>query len=177
LLFVGTLEPRKNLVRLLQAFALLQNEHPDLHLLLAGRKGWLYDDIFAAVEQYHLSERVHFLDFVADEDLPALYNLAEAFVYPSLYEGFGFPVLEALACGAPVVTTKVSSLPEVAGTAAIFVDPLEPEDIADGIRTALSNPASLRIAGPQQAAAFRWERAGQELVAMYRELVATTTAR
>lgn len=177
LLFVGTLEPRKNLVRLLQAFALLQNEHPDLHLLLAGRKGWLYDDIFAAVEQYHLSERVHFLDFVADEDLPALYNLAEAFVYPSLYEGFGFPVLEALACGTPVVTTKVSSLPEVAGTAAIFVDPLEPEDIADGIRTALSNPASLRMSGPQQAAAFRWERAGQELVAMYRELVATTTAR
>ncbi|MBO9372782.1 MAG: glycosyltransferase family 4 protein [Chloroflexus sp.] len=177
LLFVGTLEPRKNLVRLLQAFTLLQSEHPDLHLLIAGKRGWLYDDIFATVEQCHLRDRVHFLDFVADEDLPALYNLARAFVYPSLYEGFGFPVLEALACGTPVVTTKVSSLPEVTGSAAVFVDPLDPEDIAAGIRTALSNPMPLRTAGPQHAASFRWEQAGQTLVAIYRELATIKQAR
>ncbi|MEF3273523.1 MAG: glycosyltransferase family 4 protein [Chloroflexus sp.] len=176
LLFVGTLEPRKNLVRLLQAFAMLRAEYPDLHLLIAGRRGWLYDEIFAAVEHYQLAERVHFLDFVADDDLPALYNLAEAFVYPSLYEGFGFPVLEALACGTPVVTSRVASLPEVAGSAAIMVDPLDAEDIAAGIRAALTDPAPLRAAGPAQATTFGWEQTGQALVAIYRELVAMTAA-
>lgn len=176
LLFVGTLEPRKNLVRLLQAFALVAADNPDLHLVIAGRRGWLYDEIFAAVERSHARERVHFLDFVADDDLPALYNLAEAFVYPSLYEGFGFPILEALACGAPVVTAKVASLPEVAGSAAIMVDPLEVEDIAAGIRAALADPAPLRAAGPPQAATFRWEQTGQALVAIYRELAAKAAA-
>lgn len=176
LLFVGTLEPRKNLVRLLQAFALVAADNPDLHLVIAGRRGWLYDEIFAAVERSNARERIHFLDFVADDDLPALYNLAEAFVYPSLYEGFGFPVLEALACGTPVITAKVASLPEVAGSAAIMVDPLEVEDIAAGIRAALADPAPLRAAGPPQAATFRWEQTGQALVAIYRELAAKAAA-
>lgn len=176
LLFVGTLEPRKNLTRLLQAFALLRADYPDLHLVIAGRRGWLYDEIFATVDRCGLRERVHFLDFVADGDLPALYNLAEAFVYPSLYEGFGFPVLEALACGTPVVTAKVASLPEVAGSAAIMVDPREVEDIAAGIRAALTDPEPLRAGGPPQAATFRWEQTGQALVAIYRELAAKTAA-
>ncbi|WP_298816576.1 glycosyltransferase family 4 protein [Chloroflexus sp.] len=176
LLFVGTLEPRKNLVRLLHAFATLRDDYPDLYLLIAGRRGWLYDEIFTTVEQHRLGDRVHFLDFVADDDLPALYNLAEAFVYPSLYEGFGFPVLEALACGTPVVTSRVASLPEVAGSAAIMVDPLDTEDIAAGIRAALTDPTPLRAAGPPQAATFRWEQTGQALVTIYRELAATTAA-
>lgn len=176
LLFVGTLEPRKNLVRLLQAFTLVAVDNPDLNLVIAGRRGWLYDEIFAAVERSNARERVHFLDFVADDDLPALYNLAEAFVYPSLYEGFGFPVLEALACGTPVITAKVASLPEVAGSAAIMVDPLEVEDIAAGIRAVLANPTPLRAAGPPQAATFRWEQTGQALVAIYRELAAKAAA-
>ncbi|WP_322511274.1 glycosyltransferase family 1 protein [Chloroflexus sp.] len=176
LLFVGTLEPRKNLTRLLQAFALLRADYPDLHLVIAGRRGWLYDEIFATVDRCGLRERVHFLDFVADDDLPALYNLAEAFVYPSLYEGFGFPVLEALACGTPVVTAKVASLPEVAGSAAIMVDPHEVEDIAAGIRAALTDPEPLRADGPPQAATFRWEQTGQALVAIYRELAAKAAA-
>lgn len=172
LLFVGTLEPRKNLVRLFHAFSLVQSDYPDLQLVVAGRRGWLYNEIFAAVTQYQVTDRVRFLDFVADDDLPALYNLAEAFVYPSLYEGFGFPVLEALACGTPVVTTKVASLPEVAGLAAIMVDPLDSEDIAAGIRAALTDPLPLRAAGPLQAGKFRWEQTGQNLVAIYRELTA-----
>ncbi|RMD73630.1 MAG: glycosyltransferase family 1 protein, partial [Chloroflexi bacterium] len=176
LLFVGTLEPRKNLVRLLHAFSLVQSDYPDLQLVVAGRRGWLYDEIFAAVTQYQVTDRVRFLDFVADDDLPALYNLAEAFVYPSLYEGFGFPVLEALACGTPVVTTKVASLPEVAGSAAIMVDPLDSEDIAAGIRAALTDPLPLRTAGPLQAGKFRWEQTGQNLVAIYRELTAMIAA-
>ncbi len=173
LLFVGTIEPRKNLVRLARAYTQLLPDYPDLHLVIAGKRGWLYDDIFAAVEQANLRERVQFLDFVADTDLPALYNLAEVFVYPSLYEGFGFPVLEALACGVPVVTANVASLPEVAGKAAIMVDPLDPDDIAAGIRAALTNPAPLRTAGPPQAATFRWEATGETLIAIYRELATT----
>jgi glycosyltransferase involved in cell wall biosynthesis len=165
LLFVGTLEPRKNLVRLLEALHRLPDAPP---LVLAGRRGWLYDDAFAAVERLDLQERVHWLDFVADADLPALYNLAEAFVYPSLYEGFGLPVAEALACGTPVVTSRLASLPEVAGDAAVLVDPLESTSIAAGIRQALEASRRLREAGPAQVSRFRWEAAAQGLLACYR---------
>lgn len=168
LLFVGTLEPRKNLPRLVRAFARLGQ--PELHLVIAGRRGWLYDEIFAAVEQTGAGERVHFLDFVADAELPALYNLARVFVYPSLYEGFGLPVLEALACGVPVVTSNVSSLSEVAGDAAILVNPLDEAAIADGIICALSEAARLRAAGPVQARRFTWEAAAHNLLACYRTL-------
>jgi glycosyltransferase involved in cell wall biosynthesis len=165
LLFVGTLEPRKNLVRLLEALHRLPDAPP---LVLAGRRGWLYDDAFAAVERLDLQERVHWLDFVADADLPALYNLAEAFVYPSLYEGFGLPVAEALACGTPVVTSRLASLPEVASDAAVLVDPLESTSIAAGIRQALEASRRLREAGPAQVSRFRWEAAAQGLLACYR---------
>jgi glycosyltransferase involved in cell wall biosynthesis len=167
LLFVSTLEPRKNLVRLLEAFAQVE---PELHLLIAGKKGWRYEPIFAAVERLGIRERVCFLDFVADEDLPALYNLAEAFVYPSLYEGFGLPALEALACGTPLVTAAVASLPEVVGQAAVLVDPLDVGSIAAGIRQALRYRAQFRRVGPTQAAQFSWEAAAQALIACYREL-------
>ncbi len=167
-LFVGTLEPRKNLPRLVRAFARLDD--PELHLVIAGRRGWLYEEIFATVERPGLQNRVQFLDFVADADLPALYNLARAFVYPSLYEGFGLPVLEALACGTPVVTSGVSSLIEVAGEAAVLVDPLDEAAIAAGITRALHDAARLRAAGPVQARRFRWETAAQRLLACYRTL-------
>ncbi len=165
LLFVGTLEPRKNLVRLIEAFHLLN--HPDLHLVIAGRRGWLYEEIFTTVNRLGLGERVRFLDFVDDAHLPAVYNLARVCVYPSLYEGFGLPVLEALACGTPVVTANVSSLPEVVGTAAILVDPHDPQAIATGIQQALSNSAVMRRAGPPQAATFRWGTAAERLIDMY----------
>lgn len=165
LLFVGTLEPRKNLPRLVEAFA--QLDEPGMQLVIAGRKGWLYEEVFAAVERTGVGERVQFLDFVNDADLPALYNLARAFVYPSLYEGFGLPVLEALACGTPVVTAAVSSLPEVAGDAAVLVDPLNPAAIARGIALALAEPERLRAAGPPQARRFSWATAAQQLLDCY----------
>ncbi len=164
LLFVGTLEPRKNLVRLLEAFATLQSEHA---LVIAGRKGWLYADIFQAVERLNLQQRVHFLDFVTDEDLPALYNLASAFVYPSLYEGFGLPVVEALSCGTAVVAGRRASLPEVAGDAAVLVDPLDTEAIAAGVRQALAQREQLRLRGPAQASRFRWHTSARALLECY----------
>lgn len=172
LLFVGTLEPRKNLVRLIAAFAQLTagGAYPDLHLVIAGRRGWLYEEIFAAVERLGLAERVRFLDFVDDAHLPGVYNLANAFVYPSLYEGFGLPVLEALACGTPVVTASVSSLPEVVGDAAVLVDPLDQAAIASGIARALGEHERLRAAGPSQAQRFSWNSAAAGLIDIYRTL-------
>ncbi len=172
LLFVGTLEPRKNLVRLIAAFAQLTagGAYPDLHLVIAGRRGWLYEEIFAAVERLGLAERVRFLDCVDDAHLPGVYNLANAFVYPSLYEGFGLPVLEALACGTPVVTASVSSLPEVVGDAAVLVDPLDQAAIASGIARALGEHERLRAAGPSQAQRFSWDSAAAGLIDIYRTL-------
>lgn len=169
LLFVGTLEPRKNLVRLIEGFAQAKLP-PSTALVIAGKRGWLYEAIFAKVTELGLHERVRFLDFVADAQLPALYNLAQAFVYPSLYEGFGLPVLEALACGTPVVTAGVSSLLEVAGTAAVLVDPHDPAAIALGIEQALRTAPQLREAGPRQAQRFSWDQAAQDLLACYAEV-------
>ncbi|NJN14881.1 MAG: glycosyltransferase family 4 protein [Oscillochloris sp.] len=175
LLFVGTIEPRKNLARLIQAFGQYirsnqPNTPPNLALVIAGRRGWLYDEIFAMVEQLQLGERVRFLDFIADAQLPALYNLAQAFVYPSLYEGFGFPVLEALACGTPALTSAVSSLTEVAGDAAVLVDPQDPGAIARGIAEILQADPQRRERGIVQARRFSWATAAESLIATYREL-------
>jgi glycosyltransferase involved in cell wall biosynthesis len=172
LLHVGTLEPRKNLVRLIEALARL--EQPDLSLVLVGRRGWMYEPIFTAVERHRLQGRVRMLDFVADADLPLLYNLAEAFVYPSLYEGFGLPPLEALACGTPVVTSDTSSLPEVVGAAAVLINPCDVGSLAEGIRRVLNDAAlavCLREAGPQQAANFSWERSARQLLDCYAQVM------
>jgi glycosyltransferase involved in cell wall biosynthesis len=182
LLFVGTLEPRKNMVRLLEALSILyrqqegqekgQEEHIECPpLVVVGRKGWLYEEIFAAIERLSLTEHVHFLDFVDDETLPTLYNLAEVFVYPSLYEGFGLPVAEALACGTAVVTSHVASLPEVAGKAAVMVDPTDVHAIAEGIRHALANADTLWAGGPPQVAPFTWEAAARALITCYRAVL------
>ncbi len=171
LLFVGTLEPRKNLVLLLEALATMPDVPP---LVIAGKRGWLYQPIFDTLDRLALHNRVLFLDFVAEDDLPALYNLADVFVYPSLYEGFGLPVLEALACGTPTVTSAVASLPEVANNAALLVDPTRPAAIAAGIRQALAHPAPLRAAGPVQAARFQWQHAADQLVHCYHAVCPTT---
>jgi glycosyltransferase involved in cell wall biosynthesis len=171
LLHVGTLEPRKNLPRLIAALASLGRH--DLKLLLVGRRGWLYDEIFQAIEQYGLHEHVRFADFVRDDELPVLYNLAEAFVYPSLYEGFGLPPLEAMRCGTPVVASHTSSLPEVVGDAAVLVDPLSVTSIATGVARVLDDAAlraQLRVAGPQQARRFSWGRAATQLLRCYARL-------
>jgi glycosyltransferase involved in cell wall biosynthesis len=174
-LTVGTLEPRKNQIRLVEAFHLLSQwgMTQGLKLVLAGGKGWLYENLFQRVEELGLTENVVFTGVVPDEDLPALMNGALLFVYPSLYEGFGLPVLEAMACGVPVITSNVSSLPEVAGDAALLVDPYDVEGLAEAMRSLIESEeirADLRKKGLVQAARFSWERAARETVRVYKAL-------
>ncbi len=167
-LYVGTLQPRKNLVRLLEAYAAMQIQNPQL--VLVGKKGWLYDEIFAVVQKLGLQEQVIFPGYVPAADLPALYSGAMAFVFPSLYEGFGMPVLEAMACGAPVVCANVSSLPEVVGQAGILVNPTDTAALAAAlgrVAGAAGLRAELRARGLVQARQFSWERCAREtLVAL-----------
>lgn len=172
---IGTVQPRKNYTRLCEALVRLREPFPDLHLVIAGGRGWLEGPIYRAVDRLGLRERVHFIGFAADADLPALYSMAEAVPYVSLYEGFGIPVLEAMACGAPVIASNRSSIPEVAGDAALLVDPLDVEAIADALRRVLESPtlrASLVEEGRAQAARFTWENAARTLVDTYRTLLA-----
>jgi glycosyltransferase involved in cell wall biosynthesis len=174
-LSISTLEPRKNFTGLIAAFNLMAiSSVPDLHLVIAGGKGWLYDDIFAAAEASPLRERIHFAGYVADEDLPALYNLAALFAFPSHYEGFGIPVLEAMACGTPVVCADNSSLPEIAGDAALLVEATDTEALADAMHQ-LSIDTSVREKlirrGYEQAGRFTWEQAARRLVKVYHNMV------
>ena len=169
ILAVGTLQPRKNYTRLIQAFAQLRQR--DVNLVIAGGKGWLFDSIFAEVERLGLRGRVLFPGFVADADLPALYSAARVFAYPSLYEGFGIPLLEAMACGAPVVTSTASSMPEVTGEAALLVPPADVEALAAALDRALTDEplrADLIAKGYQRAREFRWEKSVQQLLEIYR---------
>ena len=171
ILFVGTIEPRKNLSCLISAYGLMRRHTGLPHqLVLSGSKGWLYEDIFAQVQREGLSQDVLFPGFVADEDLPALYTLADLFAFPSLYEGFGLPPLEAMACGTPVVASNNSSLPEVLGGAARFVDAEDVEGLADAMASVLGDVAlrsRLVDLGRAQAARFSWEDAAQQLVQAY----------
>ncbi len=177
LLYVGTLHPRKNLARLVQAFGALLGSAtelpPDLLLVLAGKKGWLYDDILAEVRRLGLGGRVILTGYVPDEDLAALLSGARAFVYPSLYEGFGLPVLEAMACGTPVVCSDAASLPEVAGDAALTVAPLDTEALAAALARILTDTAlrqSLIERGFQQTTRFSWHRCAQETMAVLEDV-------
>jgi glycosyltransferase involved in cell wall biosynthesis len=176
ILYLGTLEPRKNLVRLLEAYALLDARQQTAGapavppLVIAGAKGWYYQEIFARVADLGLTGRVLFPGFVPIEELPWWYRGAVLFVYPSLFEGFGLPVLEAMACGTPAITSRASSLPEVAGDAAILVDPQDVEQLAEAIHRVLTAPdlaGQLRAAGFRQAAHFSWERTAAETRQVY----------
>jgi len=173
ILFVGTLEPRKNVKTLLQAFAHVIADKPQdgLHLVIAGGRGWGGEDYVAMVEALGLRDAVRFTGFVDDDHLPDVYRGALLFVYPSLYEGFGLPVLEAMACGVPVITSKRASLPEVAGDAALLVDPTQPEALAAAMSALLHDGAlrqDLRAKGLARAAAFTWEAVARQTVAVYR---------
>ena len=175
ILHVGTLQPRKNLARLIEAYGMLAGAEPIPRLVLAGQRGWLSQGIFQAVERLGLAGRVHFPGYVAEEELPALMSGARLFVFPSLYEGFGFPVLEAMACGVPVVCSNTSSLPEVAGEAALLVDPTDVSALAAAMRQALIQTelrARLIDAGQKQAARFSWERAARATLAALEEAAA-----
>ncbi|MCG3210878.1 MAG: D-inositol-3-phosphate glycosyltransferase [Anaerolineae bacterium] len=171
LLYIGTLHPRKNLVRLIEAFAAARPQLPaelaGVKLVIAGQKGWLFDQIFARVAELGLAEHVIFPGFVANADKPALLSGALAYVFPSLFEGFGLPVLEAMACGTPVLTSNVSSLPEVAGDAALLVNPHDTAAIAAGLLKVMTDAGlrqQLRARGFEQIQKFSWDTAAAQVL-------------
>jgi glycosyltransferase involved in cell wall biosynthesis len=171
LLFVGTVEPRKNVMRLIRAYEALSEELRRRHMLvIAGGKGWLNSDIYDYAEARLGEDSVRFLGYVGDEDLRALYRFTTAFVYPSVAEGFGLPVLEAMACGAPVVTSDATSLPEVAGDAALLVSPTDVGAIREALERVLGDDSlrlGLKRKGLERSAGFSWERAAEQTIAVY----------
>lgn len=176
-LFVGNLEPRKNLSRLIEAFALIKahglvpgSEH---QLVLAGTRAWLHSGIFRAVEAHGLRSEVVFTGYVPPPDLPALYAGATCFIFPSVYEGFGLPVLEAMAAGTPVIASRAGAIPEVAGDAALLIDASRPRDIAEAVATVLTDStlrARLAAAGAARARAFTWETVARQTLAVYQSV-------
>lgn len=172
ILTVGTLEPRKNIPGLIGAFAAATRGNDTHDLVIAGKKGWLYESIFEEVKRGGVESRVRFAGFVPLRDMPSLYAMADLFVYPSLYEGFGIPPLEAMTCGVPVITSNVSSLPEVAGDAAVLIDPRDEQELAAQLRKLLNN-AELRRryaeAGRERAKRFSWRRFAEQLLAALHE--------
>jgi glycosyltransferase involved in cell wall biosynthesis len=176
LLCVGNVEPRKNLVRLVESYDLLRRsvgmQHP---MVIAGGQGWHNSPIYRKVEELGLRQAVRFLGYVPDDDLPPLLNGALLFVYPSLYEGFGLPPLEAMACGTPVVTSNTSSLPEVVGDAALTVDPYDVEGLTKAMEQLLTDQElqnEMRTRGLARAKLFSWERAARETLKVYEEVYA-----
>ncbi|MBC8449011.1 MAG: glycosyltransferase family 4 protein [Chloroflexi bacterium] len=170
ILHVGTLQPRKNLLRLVEAF--VQVHRDGLQLVLAGKRGWLAEPLFRRVEELGLSEAVRFPGYVEDADLPALLSGAACFAFPSLYEGFGFPVLEAQACGTPVVASNVSSIPEVAGDGALLVDPHDTAALAEALAGVLSDEAlraDLIRRGLANVPRFSWHRCAEQTLAVLEE--------
>jgi glycosyltransferase involved in cell wall biosynthesis len=172
LLYVGVLEPRKCIGQLVEAFSRIAPAADWLDLVIAGKRGWMYDQIFSQVTALGLETRVRFPGYVPQSDLPKLYSGARAFVYPSRYEGFGLPVLEAMSCGTPVVTSSVSSMPEVAGDGALLVDPDDIPGLAE-VLARVVHDASLRQdlsrRGQVQAASFSWERCARDTLRVYQD--------
>jgi glycosyltransferase involved in cell wall biosynthesis len=178
ILAIGVIEPRKNLNRLMDAFAVLKergNVPPNLKLVLAGGKGWLYDDIFEHHADSPVRDDILLPGFVSDDLLPAIYSAAEALAFPSLYEGFGLPILEAMACGTPVVASRASCLPEVAEGAALMIDPNNVEGLTAALELVLLDGdlrARLVAQGYDRAASYTWTRAAEQLLGVYRAVAA-----
>lgn len=168
---VSLISPRKNMVNLIKAFSILRKKGVINHqLVIVGKKGWFFEEVFKEAAASNYAQDIIFCDFVLLYDLVALYNCADVFVYPSLYEGFGLPLLEAMACDCPVVASNRSSIPEVCSDAALLVDPYDPKAFADAILRILSNTElkkSLIKKGRLQVAAFSWERTAQETIEVY----------
>jgi len=175
ILFVGTLEPRKNIEFLIRSYSGLEKRLRDEHpLLIAGSKGWYYEAIFRLVDDLNLQSNVHFLGYIPDEELPLLYNGASLFVYPSLYEGFGLPPLEAMACGCPVITSNTSSLPEVVGAGGVMVNPRDESDLRERMEEVLTDEKTrieMSEYGLQRAKRFSWDKCARETLEVYRRVV------
>ncbi len=173
ILYVGTLEPGKNVERTIHAFEAVAADYPHHQLALVGDRGWLFESIFAAAEKSPFRDRILFLGHLHDETVVELFNFCELFVYPSLYEGFGLPPLEAMACGAPVITSNTSSIPEVVGDAAVTVAPTDDAALAAAMRQVLADEGlrkDLRTRGLARAAQFSWRTAAQQTLEVYREV-------
>lgn len=175
ILAVGTLEPRKNLLSALRAYAKLpETVRGDFPFVIAGMKGWLHGGFDAEAEQLIQKGQIRMLGYVSDEDLPKLYSCSALMVYPSIYEGFGLPPLEAMACGTPVVASNAASLPEVIGSAGITVDPADVDALSLGMSEVLQNPSlatALSEQGLAQARKFSWEKTAEDTVAVYRKVL------
>lgn len=176
ILFVGTVEPRKNLITLVRALdEVLRHTSLRPQLVIAGGKGWLMDELFSFLEASPAKERVRFIGFTSDDDLRALYSSCRLSVYPSLYEGFGLPPLEAMACGAPVITSRIPAIEETVGSAALLVDPLNVTELARaivGLWNDQQQREHLSAAGLQRASEFTWERTAQLTLDVYRAVIA-----
>lgn len=173
LLFLGTLEPRKNIPTLLKAFAALTDRIEE-DLILVGQKGWKWEPIFQEMERPKVKDRVRWIGYVPDEDRVYFYNAARMLVYPSWYEGFGMPLLEAMQCGCPVVTSKVSALPEVAGSAALYVDPARIETVEEAILRVLKEQGlaeRMKEDGLKQAKRFSWERSAGITLTVFEQVM------
>lgn len=174
ILSVCTLEPRKNLIRLIRAYSLLPNQIKNKYkLVLIGKNGWNNNELFQTINDLNLKGNIILPGYVEDSKLPDYYSNASVFVYPSLYEGFGLPPLEAMACGVPVITSNISSLPEVVAKAGLLVNPYQEEQISKGIRTILSSPGlqkKMVQKGKIQAHKFQWTKAAQKTIQIYEEI-------
>lgn len=171
ILFVGTIEPRKNIIGLLDAYNRLGKSDPGL--VIVGRRGWLFQEIFKEVERLNLADKVIFPGHIPESDLPLVYNAASVFVYPSLYEGFGFPPLEAMACGVPVITSNTSSLPGIVGDAGILVNPEKTDEIVQAIKDVLEDDSRRQVMvkkGFERAKAFSWEKCARETIKLYKKV-------
>jgi len=171
---IGTVQPRKNYARIIHSLAKLRAEGHDLDLVIAGGRGWLEDPIYQAIQETQMMDYVKLIGFADDEDIPTLYTQAKCVVFPSLYEGFGYPVLEGMACGTPVVTSNVSSLPEVAGDAALMVNPYDVDAITNAIRSIITDSElrkTLTERGFEQIKQFTWEKSARQLHQIYTDLL------
>ena len=173
-LYVGLVEPRKNIPFLIRAFKSLADEGIKHNLVIVGRIGWMYQEVFKQIEELGLEGRVQFTGYLPQDDLPMVYNLASLFVYPTKYEGFGLPALEAMACGTPVVTTAISSLPEIVGDAGILIPPGDEQALASAMAEVLHDSTlfnQLRTRGLQRSEHFTWERTAQQTLKVYQQVL------
>ena len=171
---IGTVQPRKNYVRVIEALAKLRENGHDINLVIAGGRGWLDDPIYETIKNTGMTEYVKLIGFADDEDVPTLYSHALCVAFPSLYEGFGYPVLEGMACGTPVVTSNVSSLPEVAGDAALMVNPYDVDEIAEAIHSLIIDERlrnTLIERGFEHIKHFTWEKSARQLRQIYTNLL------